>query len=284
MNDRLSFRRSVLSLAMAVLFAGASAPLSVAAESRLPGKFVWADLVTDRVPAARAFYSGLFGWKFHGRGNYLVATNHGHPVAGLLHKDRPAGKPAATPRWFGYLSVADVKRTEQAVTAGGGRVILPAADVPGRGTQAVFADPEGALFGAIHTTEGDPPDATARVGDWVWIQLLSRDAARSSSFYRKVGGYRVQRNHAENRSSDFVLSIDGINRATVRTIPSNRPKVQPTWLPFVRVTDLAASVNKAKQLGGQVMVSPRSDLMEGKVAVVADPTGAAIGLMEWNPQ
>ena len=40
-------------------------PLTTASGNpRLPGKFVWADLVTDDVPAARKFYAGLFGWTF----------------------------------------------------------------------------------------------------------------------------------------------------------------------------------------------------------------------------
>jgi len=31
---------------------------------RLPGKFIWADLVTDDVTKARNFYSRVFGWQF----------------------------------------------------------------------------------------------------------------------------------------------------------------------------------------------------------------------------
>ena len=32
--------------------------------SRLPGKFVWADLATDDIGAAQKFYGALFGWTF----------------------------------------------------------------------------------------------------------------------------------------------------------------------------------------------------------------------------
>jgi predicted enzyme related to lactoylglutathione lyase len=59
--------------------------------------------------------------------------------------------------------------------------------------------------------------------------------------------------------------------------------LRPTWLPFVRVKNLAESVGLAKQLGGQVLLEPRPDLFEGRVAVLADPTGAAIGVLEWSP-
>ena len=45
---------------------------------------------------------------------------------------------------------------------------------------------------------------------------------------------------------------------------------------------ISESVALAKQLGGRVVVEPRPDLLDGKVAVVADPTGAAIGILEWH--
>ena len=255
-----------------------------AASPRLPGKFVWAELVTDDVAVTRAFYGKMFGWKFRSHGDYVLVSNGGHPLAGMIQRQRPANQAQATPRWFGYLSVADVERAQQAVTRAGGRVVAAPHEVPARGRQAVFADPEGALFGVIHTTAGDPADTAAVPGGWIWLQLLSRDARRAAGFYRSVGGYQITRNTAENRSSDYILSSEGIARATVRTLPVDKPAVQPTWLPFVRVLHLDQAVAQAKQLGGKVLVSARPGLLDGKVAVVADPTGAAVGLLEWNPQ
>jgi len=170
------------------------------------------------------------------------------------------------------------------VTQAGGRIVAAPHDVPARGREAVFADPEGALFGVIHAKAGDPADAAAAAGGWIWLQLLSRDAHRAASFYRSVGGYQITRNTAENRSSDYILTSEGIARATVRTLPADKAAaVQPTWLPFVRVLHLDQSVAQARQLGGKVLVSARPDLMNGKVAVIADPTGGALGLLESTP-
>src|SRR5262245_42066832 len=42
---------------------------------RLPGKFVWADLVTDNVVTARQFYGRLFNWTFRDLGGYTIASN-----------------------------------------------------------------------------------------------------------------------------------------------------------------------------------------------------------------
>jgi predicted enzyme related to lactoylglutathione lyase len=97
-----------------------------------------------------------------------------------------------------------------------------------------------------------------------------------------VAGYEIIENTMTNRQSDYVLASEGYARGTVRTIRSADTKVQPTWLPFVRVKNVGESVALAKQLGGKVLFDPKPELLNGKVAVIADPTGAAIGIMEWQ--
>ncbi len=254
---------------------------TVSGSPRLPGKFVWADLVTDDVPAAQKFYAGLFGWNFRYVGDYVIACNDDRPLGGIFHRPRPADQ-SAQPRWFGYISVPSVNRVKKTVARLGGKMLVPPQELPKRGRQAVFADPEGALFGVVNSSSGDSPDFLADPGDWIWIQLLSRDGRKASEFYRAVGGYQIVENAEPNRVSDFVLTSEGYARATVRTIPKANTQVQPTWLPYVRVKNVPESVALAKELGGKVLVEPAPGLLDGKVAVVADPTGAAIGILEWD--
>lgn len=288
------WRQTGISLAAGVLifsscsgFAGESPslpPLSTVpgGSPRLPGKFVWADLVTDDVVAARKFYGRLFNWTFRDLGGYTIAANEERPLCGMFQRSRPAGRPEATPRWFGYISVSSVEKAQRAVTKAGGRVLAHPEKLPKRGEQAVFADPEGALFGVVRSSAGDPADLMAEPGDWIWIQLLSRDAQKAAEFYRTVAGYDVIENTANNRLSDRVLGSEGYARATIRTIPAGHERVQPNWLPFVRVKNLGESLALAKELGGKAVLGPKPELLEGRVAVIADPTGAAIGLMEWS--
>ena len=242
---------------------------TVSGSPRLPGKFVWADLVTDDVPTAQKFYSQLFGWTFRGMGDYYIASNEERPLCGMFQRPRPKDKPEAKPRWFGYISVGNVQRVARAVTTAGGKVLAEPKKFPKRGEQAVFADPEGALFGVVKSGAGDPEDFQPAPGDWIWIQLMSRDGRRAAEFYRYIGGYDIIENTSSNRVSDYVLASEGYARATVRTLPKANQQVQPTWLPFVRVKNVGDSVAQAVRLGG-------------KVAVIADPTGAAIGLLEWS--
>ena len=254
---------------------------TVSGSPRLPGKFVWADLVTDDVQAATRFYAGLFGWRFNDYGGYLIGLNDERPMCGMFQRPKPANADAK-PRWFGYLSVASVASAQKVVTKAGGKVLAAPQKMPKRGEQAVFADAEGAIFGVIKSSAGDPEDFLADPGDWIWIQLLSRDAAKAAEFYRTVGGYDVVQNTTSNRLSDYVLSSEGYARATVGTIPSKYEQVKPNWLLFVRVKSVTESLAQAKELGGKVLIAPKPEVFGGKVAVIGDPTGAAIGIMEWS--
>jgi uncharacterized protein len=248
---------------------------------RLPGKFVWADLVTDDVKGAAKFYKGLFGWNFTDYGGYVIVDNEERPMAGMFQKPRPAD-PKAKPRWFGYISVPNVEKAQTAVTKAGGRVLAPMQKFPGRGEQAVFADPEGALFGAVRSNTGDPPDFEADVGDWIWIQMWSRDSLKSAEFYRAVAGYEIDENTSSARSNDYVLVSEKYARGTVLQLPADNKDVRPTWLLFVRVKNVLETCAKVPDLGGKVVIPPSPELFKNRVAVVTDPTGAAIGLLEWS--
>ena len=277
----------VLLLGAAASFAGGAPELppltTVSGNPRLPGKFVWADLVTHDVQAAQNFYAGLFGWTFRNAGNYVVAFNDERPLAGMFQRPRAADQSKAKPRWFGYLSVANVDKAQRAVTKNGGRVLAAPQKMPKRGEQAVFADAEGAVFGVVKSSAGDPQDFLPEPGDWIWVQLLSHDAKQAADFYRDVAGYEVIENTSSNRVSDFVLASQGFARATVREVSSaKRSEIRPNWLPFVRVKNVGESVAKAEQLGGKVLLTPKPERFGGKVAVIADPTGGAVGLLEWT--
>jgi uncharacterized protein len=254
---------------------------TVSGNPRLPGKFVWADLVTDDVRAARQFYGELFGWSFYTVGNYTIVVNAERPMCGMFQRERPKDG-SAQPRWFGYISVGNVKKAQKTVAKLGARVLAAPQEFPKRGEQAVFADPEGAVFGVMKSSSGDPEDLLAEPGDWVWIELLSRDARKAGEFYRAVAGYDVVENTSSPRPEDFVFVSEGYARAAAVTLPKDRPSAAPTWLLFVRVNNLSGCVEKATQLGGKVVLPPDPKLFEGKLAVIADPTGAAVGVMQWS--
>lgn len=126
-RGRIPGRLGVLLVAMCLVqtsIHGASTPRppevpplsTTSGGKRIPGKFVWADLITDDLPAATRFYGGLFGWRFQPiHGAYVIAAMDERPLAGILQRSPPKDRPAK-PRWFGYLSVTDIDRVTAVVT------------------------------------------------------------------------------------------------------------------------------------------------------------------------
>jgi predicted enzyme related to lactoylglutathione lyase len=249
---------------------------------QLTGKFVWADLFAEDDKAAMQFYSELLGWTWRtigsGADTYHLAENDGVPIAGLVQRNRQKGEVAGG-IWIAFLSVPDARASAEQIVSLGGKTLVPVVQVNGRGDFAIFSDPAGALFGIARSDSGDPADFQSRLGDWIWIQLAVKDSVRSADFYAAVGGYDKIARWDVNSDDDLLLSAGGYARAGVSKVDDNRPAV---WVPFVRVADAADAAARAQALGATLLLPPREDVPGGDLAVVADPTGAVVGLMTWD--
>jgi len=293
------FRRIPLQALCAVAWlaaGGASLAATPMAELSLPplaqpatgehhlGKIIWVDLVTPDLASAKQFYAGLFGWTFQavpGGRDYVVALADGQPVGGLLQRAIPPGK-QQQPLWLTFLATSDVAAVQRNVLAHGGKLLSGPRDYPQRGRQAVFSDPDGAVFAVLASSSGDPSDFLAAPGEWIWSSLLVRNPDQEAMFYKTVFGYDVVDLPSEDSAKHVILSSDDFARAGLNSFPGDARRRHPHWLNFVRVESADAASAKAVALGGRVLVEPRIDRHGGKLAVVADPSGAPVGLMEWS--
>jgi predicted enzyme related to lactoylglutathione lyase len=255
-----------------------------ASQEHHAGKLIFVELVTPDLAAAKQFYAGLFGWTYRdiqadGK-EYSEAYLYGRPVAGLFHKDVPVGE-HRQPAWLSFFAVGDVEEAKKISLQNGAKVLFGPRNVPDRGQEAVFADPQGAVFAVLSSSSGDPPDVLAVPGEWIWSSLITSDPDTDAAFYQKLFDYEVFELPATTGVQHLLLASDNYARASVNTLPANRPKAHPHWLNYVRVEDAGKMTEKVMALGGRVLVEPRVDRHGGKVAVVADPLGAPFGLLEW---
>jgi len=248
-----------------------------------PGKFVWFDLVTDDPTALRQFYGSVFGWKFHTVGkppaSYALIENAGDNIGGLFYHARPSGA-SSSARWLSLISVPDPAASVRYVEQHGGKVIAPLATIAGRGTHALFRDPQGAVFGVLKSESGDRPDTPVETGDFFWTDLLAPDPAKATEFYVGLAGYEATDREANTGAKRVVLSSEGYARAGIVPLPA--PIKQPGWLPYVLVDDVAGTLQRATAAGGRVLLQPRPDLLNGNLAVIADPRGGVFGVVRWS--
>ncbi len=249
------------------------------------GKLIFVELVTPDLTAAKRFYGGLFGWTFRdiqsSEVEYAEAFLGGSPVAGLVHKKLPASE-HRQPAWLSFFSLRDVDAATRVAVQNGAKVLFEPHSIADRGREAVFADPQGAVFAVLDSSSGDPPDVLATPGEWIWSSLITSDPNTDAAFYQKLFDYDVFELPASEGAQHLLLASDSYARASVNTLPGNRPNVYPHWINYIRVEDAVKMTAKAVELGGRVLIEPRIDRHGGKVAVVIDPSGAPFGLLEWT--
>ena len=248
------------------------------------GKLIFVQLVTPDIAAAKQFYGELFGWTFRdiqaGGTKYAEAFLDGRLLAEIIHKQVPASE-HRQPAWLSFFAVGDVDAAKKAALQHGAKVLFEPHSVPDRGREAVFADPQGAVFAVLASSSGDPPDVLAAPGEWIWSSLITSDPDTDAAFYQTLFDYEVFELPASQGAQHLLLASDNYARASANTLPANSPKAHPHWLNYVRVEDAVKMTAKVVALGGRVLVEPRVDRHGGKVAVVADPLGAPFGLLEW---
>jgi predicted enzyme related to lactoylglutathione lyase len=248
-----------------------------------PGRWVWGDLVTSDVAAAADFYGKVFGWTFEtyggedDRDTYTLALADGLPIGGLVFDQRAVKDDAPSARWIGLISVTDVRAAADAVTRGGGKVVVTPTMLGERGETAVFQDPEGTLFGVVRSKSGDPADYVGDLNEWVWIDLWTGDVDQAAKFYSAVADYTVLPLEQEGLRSGAHLVSGNYVRAGI--MQKHDPRVSAVWLPYLRVADAKAATDQARAAGGTVVREP-VNLGRVIVAIIADPTGAPVGVAQ----
>jgi predicted enzyme related to lactoylglutathione lyase len=82
--------------------------------------------------------------------------------------------------------------------------------------------------------------------------------------------------------SDYLVAeLDGSEISGIATLPSAPEPVTPQWMTHVRVDSAKDAAERASAAGGTVLAGPLEVLPAGRLAVLADPAGAA--LCAWEP-
>jgi predicted enzyme related to lactoylglutathione lyase len=245
-----------------------------------PGAPCWVDLRTSDAGGSRQFYAGLFGWQAGepdpGRGGYFTFTRAGVPVAGAIGD---TGEPRADSTWRPFFATQDIERTLRLAAAHGAAVQLPATPVGDLGSQAVIADPAGAVTGIWQP--GSFPGFTVlhEHGTPSFIAIDVRDYRQEVAFYRQVLGWAPLEEEAGGHHYAGYMDPQGSRpiAGIGDEAESLAPGETPYWSVFWQCDDVDASVAAVRALGGTVLTEA-ADHGLGRVARAADPSGARFRL------
>ncbi|MGR4881035.1 VOC family protein [Streptomyces sp. LARHCF249] len=248
----------------------------------------WVDLGTPDIGAAAAFYRGLFGWDFRAggeeAGGYGMFRLGDKTVAGGMAVPADQG-PAA---WQVYFQTADADATAAAVTHAGGTVRFQPADVMDSGRMAVFADPEGVGFGVWQPGSNTGLGAVTEVGSLCWTELYTGDIDAAAEFYHAVLGWQIGGVPFDGGTYTTVRPAGTTEEAAVGgLVPLATDPVEdagrPYWTPYFEVADCDATAAKAEETGGKVRMTPVSLEGVGRMAKLADPSGARFAVIASVP-
>jgi len=241
-----------------------------------PGNIVWHELLTSDMQGAGTFYQQLFGWEIQPLGEaYGLVHHNGRAIAGIAQK-RDAGKSAL---WLSFMSVDDVDATVSRVKAGGGDILLPATNLPGRGRVAVVADNQGVVFGLIRSSNGDPEPRKPGLNDWLWREVWSQDRAATEKFYADTFDMRLV--HTAIANTDYRYFAHA-GKPRIGLVDAPAVGTAQVWMVYVRVADPEATAKQAEALGGSVLLAPDQEIRADSVAVIADPTGGVLVVQKWD--
>jgi predicted enzyme related to lactoylglutathione lyase len=121
-------------------------------------------------------------------------------------------------------------------------------------------------------------------GTFCWAELATSDAGAAKKFYGDLFGWEHHDDPVGEGMVYTMLMQSGKNVGAMYEINEEMKaqNVPPHWLSYVSVASVDDSVAKAKELGAEVP-RPAMDVSDiGRMAVLADPTGAYFAL--WQPK
>jgi predicted enzyme related to lactoylglutathione lyase len=120
-------------------------------------------------------------------------------------------------------------------------------------------------------------------GTFSWTDLGTTDADGAKAFYSALCGWELTDEPVAD-GSGTVYTMARIDGKAVCALYRRGPEQQgpPAWLSYITVEDADATTTRAIELGASVLMDPFDVLTVGRMALLADPTGAVFAV--WQPR
>jgi predicted enzyme related to lactoylglutathione lyase len=119
-------------------------------------------------------------------------------------------------------------------------------------------------------------------GTFCWVELATTDTAAAKDFYTELFGWGTNDIPMGPNSFYTMLQIDGKDVAALYELNSEQREqgLPPHWMSYVAVASADSVTEKVEPLGATVLAGPMDVPGAGRVALIQDPTGAALGLWQ----
>lgn len=113
-----------------------------------------------------------------------------------------------------------------------------------------------------------------------WVDTAQPDPDAAAAFYGRLLGWEFEdRMPADVPGNYLVARLRGRDVAAVGSQPEGAPPA-PAWSTYVAVAGADAAAAQVRDAGGSVLTEPFDVLDAGRMAVMADPSGAVFSVWE----
>ncbi|MGB1013663.1 MAG: VOC family protein [Nannocystaceae bacterium] len=117
---------------------------------------------------------------------------------------------------------------------------------------------------------------------FTWVELSTTDHAGAKHFYTELFDWSTFDAPATDHGvyTMFTRAERRVGGLFERTPEMAAQGVPPNWMGYISVADIERSTAHVRELGGKVLMGPMEIAGQGKMATIADPTGAVVALWE----
>jgi hypothetical protein len=127
------------------------------------------------------------------------------------------------------------------------------------------------------TMSEETSNPCTKPGEFSWNELVATDVEGAKAFYTSLFGW------TSAPFGEHYTLFNNPDRSVAGLMQAPAPGIPAGWLSYITVEDVDASAAKAVELGGTIRV-PAFDIPEvGRIAILVDPQGAAIGIFKPLP-
>jgi predicted enzyme related to lactoylglutathione lyase len=117
-----------------------------------------------------------------------------------------------------------------------------------------------------------------------WADLGTTDLKSAKRFYSELFGWKLNEMPMDPEGKAVYVMAELRGRyvcGMAEQDPEQRKQgVPPHWMPYITVKDVDARSVKAQKAGGKALAGPFDVMDLGRMAVIQDPTGAALSLWQ----
>ena len=250
------------------------------------GEICWTDLQTSDVPAAKAFYAAVFGWRFEDLptpdGRSYAQAFLGEDLVTVIAPQNPQQEAAGAPgQWNVYFASPDAGELAAGLVHAGGTLEFGPEAVDGTGVMVFFAPPGGGTTGAWQTGSHLGTARSGEPGALAWAELLTPEPRSAVGFFQQLFGHDVTEYPQDDGGKYTTLMVNGAEVAGIAAVPADvEGTLKPGWQVYFGVSSVPSAVAAAVAAGGTVLIEPDEVEEAGTIATLEDPQGGVFSLLE----